>query len=177
MLTITANRLQSIQRASRALRLFLIFICPFFVLGIYFKTVNPSPGDTRTLAGIVFQGASLTDRVQLLWVVQNVLAAALTLKVVYHCIRLLGSFSKGTLFAAQNVTQLRRAGLTLMFAPAIWLIALIGAAPAIAAAQDQWVNIIPSFPAGALITGGVLVYASQILNEGRELRDEQDLVI
>ena len=59
----------------------------------------------------------------------------------------------------------------------LWLIGLIGAGPQILAAQDQWVKIMPSFPGGALINGGILVYVSWIMNEGRLLRDEQDLVV
>ena len=54
---------------------------------------------------------------------------------------------------------------------------LIGAAPEIAAAQDQWTNILPSFPGGALIGACLFLFASRIVNEGRELREEQDLVV
>ena len=35
----------------------------------------------------------------------------------------------------------------------------------------------PSFPGEPLLDGTVLLFASRIMNEGRELRDEQDLVV
>jgi len=36
---------------------------------------------------------------------------------------------------------------------------------------------LPSFPGGALISSCVFMFASRLMNEGRELRDEHDLVI
>jgi hypothetical protein len=35
----------------------------------------------------------------------------------------------------------------------------------------------PSFPGGAIISSCVFLFAGRIMNEGRELRDEQDLVV
>ena len=54
---------------------------------------------------------------------------------------------------------------------------LIGAAPEIAAAQDQWVKIMPSFPGGSLMGGIFFLFATRLMSEARELRDEQDLVV
>lgn len=86
-------------------------------------------------------------------------------------------YFKGKVFTAQNVVQIRQVGLTYACAPAVWLVVLIGAAPEIAAAQDQWLQIMPSFPGGALIAACFFLFASGIIDEGRELRDEQDLVV
>ena len=177
MLAITAKRLSEIQRASRALRAFFIFLCVFFVIGTLNNITHPFPQGGRTLAGVVFQGTAVTGKIQILWLALIVLGAALSLKVIYHFIRLMGLFSKGKLFAAQSVAQTRQIGLTMLCVPAVWLIVLIGAVPEIAAAHDQWVKIMQSFPVGALLGGGIVLFASRIMNEGRELRDEQDLVI
>jgi hypothetical protein len=176
MLALTPNRLAAIQRASRSLRVFFIFLAAVFVLGVLNKITVPLPPGTRTLAGIVFQGAAITARIQALWLVQTALYAALNLKILYHFIKLLGNFAKGQLFTTQNVAQLRQIGLTLMCAPVVWLIAMIGAWPEIAA-QDQWMRIMPFFPGGAALAGAVFLFAGRIMNEGRELRDEQDLVV
>ena len=177
MFAITANRLTAIQRASRALRVFFIFISVIFVLGTLNRMTHPFPPGARTLAGFVFQGTAITAKIQILWLVQIVSGAALNLKILYHFIRLMGLFSKGKLFTAPNVAQLRQVGLTFLCAPAVWLVVLIGVTPEIAAAQYQWVKVMSSFPGGALISGCVFLFASRIMNEGRELRDEQDLVV
>ena len=105
------------------------------------------------------------------------LGAALSLKILYHFIRLLLLFSKGKLFTAQNVAQIRQVGLTLFCAVPLWFIVLIGAGPEIAAAEDQWLKIMPSFPGGALMGGIFFLFATRLMNEARELRDEQDLVV
>jgi hypothetical protein len=177
MMTITANRLSAIQRASRGLRGLLIFLFVILVLGVLSNLTHPQPQDAKTLAGVEFLGAAITAKIQLLWLLQIVLRAAIYLKLFYHLIRLLSLYSEGKLFTAQNVAQIRQLGLTFMFAPAVWLIVLIGAAPEIMAAQDQWLKIMSSFPGGALMNGGILLLVSWIMNEGRELRDEQDLVV
>jgi hypothetical protein len=177
MLKMTADRLNAIRRASRALLGFFIFLSAISVLGTLNQIAHPFPPGTRTLAGVAFQDADISGKIQLLWLVQIVLNAALTLKILYHLVKLMGSFSKGELFTAQNVAQVRQVGLTLLCASALWFLVLIGAAPEIAAAQDQWVRIMPSFPGGALVLGAILLFASGIMNEGRELREEQDLVV
>lgn len=86
-------------------------------------------------------------------------------------------YSKDKIFTAQSVAQIRRVGLTYACAMLIWLAVLIGAAPEISAAQDQWLNIMPSFPGGALMGAFLFLFGSRIMDEGRKLREEQDLVV
>jgi len=177
MLAMTADRLSTIQRASRALLVFFIFMSVISLWGTLNNIVHPFPPETRTLAGVVFQGAAITDKIHGLWLMEMLLGVALTLKVLYHLIRLMMQYSKGKIFTAQSVSQIRQVGLTYACGLLIWLAVLIGAAPEIAAAQDQWLNIMPSFPGGAVIGACLFLFASRIVDEGRELREEQDLVV
>jgi hypothetical protein len=177
MLAMTPDRLSKIQRASRALLIFFIFMSVISLWGTLNAIVHPFPADTRTLVGVVFQGAAITDKVQGLWLMQMLLGAALTFKVLYHLIRLMMLYAKGKIFTAQSVAQIRQVGLTYACGLAIWLIVLICAAPEIAAAQEQWTSIMPSFPGDAIVGACFFLFASGIVNEGRELRDEQDLVV
>ena len=172
-----ARRLRTIQRASRWLQALLILLAVLFVINRINVLMQPVPADTRTLVGVVFHGGTITGKIQILWIAQLALAAALTLKVAYHLTRLLGLFSRGELFTAQQVVQVRQVAITLAFAPALWLAIVIGAWPEIVAAQDQWVKVMPSFPGGAIIASCMVMFASRLMNEGRELRDEHDLVI
>lgn len=177
MFAITPNRLSTIQRASRWLLGLFVLMSVVLVWGTLNNIVHPFPPGTRTLAGVVFQGAAITGKIEVLWLVQAVLRTALYLKIFYHLIRLMASFSKAKLFTAQNVAQVRQIGLTAICVLPVWLIVLIGAAPEIAVAQDQWVKIMPSFPGGALMTSIVFLFATRLMNKGRELQDEQDLVV
>ena len=177
MLAMTADRLSTIQRASRALLVFFIFMSVISLWGTLNSIVHPFPPGTRTLAGVVFKGTAITDKIHGVWLMEMLLGAALSLKILYHLIRLMMQFSRGKIFTAQSVAQIRQVGLTFACALVIWLVVLIAAAAKIAAAQDQWLNIMPSFPLGALIGACLFLFASRIVNEGRELREEQDLVV
>ncbi len=66
---------------------------------------------------------------------------------------------------------------TMICRPAVWLLVLLVAASEIVAAQSYWTWVMPSFPGGALLGGAVTLCISQIMNEGRVLRDEQDLIV
>jgi hypothetical protein len=177
MLAMTAERQNTIQRASRALLVFFIFMSVISVWSTLANVAHSSAADSRVLAGIVFQGSAITDKIQGLWLTQMLLAAALGLKILYHLIRLMVLHVRGKVFTAQNVAQIRQIGVTYAFAIGIWLIGLIGAAPEIAAAQDQWLRIMPSFPGAELMSACLFLFASRIIDEGRELREEQDLVV
>lgn len=177
MLAMTADRLSAIQRASRALLVFFIFISVISLWGTLNNIVHPFPPGTRTLAGVVFEGTAITDKIHALYLVQLVLGAALTLKILYHFIRLMMLYAREKIFTAQSVAHIRQVGLTYACGLAVWLVVLIGAAPEIAAAQDQWLNIMPSFPGGAIVGACLFLFASRIMDEGRKLREEQDLVV
>lgn len=177
MLAMTADRMNYIQRASRALLIFFIFMSVISLWGTLNSIVHPLPADTRTLAGVVFQGAAVTDKIHTVWLMQMVLGAALTLKVLYHFIRLMVMYSRGQIFTAQSVSQVRQVGITFACSLVIWLAVLIGAWPEIAAAQEQWTSIMPSFPGADLMGAFLFLFAAGIMDEGRKLRDEQDLVV
>ena len=118
----------------------------------------------------------MTNGIQILWITRLAVGAALTLKAAYHLIRLFGLLSRGEMFTAQQVAQARQVALTLAFAPGMWLVVLICVWPE-AVVQDAWVSVMPTFPGGAIIASCIALLASRLMNEGRELRDEHDLVI
>ena len=176
MFAITANRLSTIQRVSRSLQFFFIIMAVFAGIGPLITLTHPQPQEVE-LVGIVFSGPSITDKIHALWIVQNLLSAALSVAFLYYLVRLMGLYSAGKLFTAHNVTRIRQLGITSICALLVWLVVLVGAAPEVAAAQNDWVKIMPTFPMGSLIFGAILLFASRIVNEGRELREEQDLVV
>jgi hypothetical protein len=143
MLAMTADRMNSIKRASRALLVFFIFIS---VISIW--------SALQILAG-----------------------AAVSLKVLYHLIRLVALYARGRLFTTESVAQIRQVGVTYALALVVWLIPLIGAAQEIAAEPEQWTSIMPSFPGGALIAACLFLFASGIMDEGRKLREDQELTV
>ena len=107
-----ARRLHTIQRASRWLQALLILLAVLFVINRINVLMQPVPADTRTLVGVVLHSGTITGKIQILWIAQLALAATLTLKVTYHLTRLLGLFSRGELFTAQQVAQVRQVAIS-----------------------------------------------------------------
>ena len=177
MLALTVDRMSSIQRKSRALLIFFIFMSVISLWSTLANIAHPFPADSRAVAGVVFAGTEITPKIHGLWLTQMLLGAALTLKTLYHFIRLMILYAKGQIFTTASVSHIRQAGITYAFGLGIWLIGLIGAAPEIAAAQDQWLSIMPSFPLGAIVAASLFLFASRIMDEGRKLREDQELVV
>lgn len=177
MMAMTADRMSSIQRASRALLVFFIFMTVISIWSTLANLAHPFTPDSRTVAGVVFKGEAITHKIDVLWQVQIVLSAALSLKVLYHLIRLMILNSGGQFFTTQTVAQVRQVGVTFALGLVVWLVGLIGAAPEIAANQEQWTSIMPSFPGGAVMGACLFLFGSGIVDEGRKLREEQDLVV
>ena len=171
-----ARRLRAIQRASRWLQILFILLAVLFVINRISVLTQTLPTDTHTLDGVAFHGSALTNNIQILWIARLALGAALTLKAIYHLIRLFGLFRREKMFTPQQVAQVQQVALTLAFAPAMWALVLICVWPEVVA-QELYANVIATFPGGALIASGIALLASRLMNEGRELRDEQDLVI
>jgi hypothetical protein len=177
MLTMTEDRLSTIQRTSRAMLILFSLMALVFVWSTLSHLAHSPPVDSRTLAGVVFKDAAITDKIHALWILQIVFGAALGLKVLYHFIRLMVMYSRGELFTSRSVGQIRQVGVTFALGVIVWLVVLVGAAPEIMAAREQWTSIMPSFPGGSIMGACLFLFASRIIDEGRKLRDEQDLVV
>ena len=89
MLAMTPDRISAIKHASRALMVFFIFMSVISLWGTLNSIVHPFPPGTRTLAGVVFEGTAITGKIHSLYVMEMVLGAALTLKILYHLVRLM----------------------------------------------------------------------------------------
>ena len=61
-----ANRVRTIQRASRWLQALLILLTILFVIQRLNTLMQPYPPDSRTLVGVVFHGAAITHKIQIL---------------------------------------------------------------------------------------------------------------
>jgi hypothetical protein len=168
-------RLEDVERVSRRVKQFFLLVAVLTVLGTL-ATLFGEPVPI-SLVGLGFHGEAVTAKVQTLWVIETVLSATIALKVFYHLIRLFGLYAEGKIFTPANVLQMRQVGLTLLLAPALWIIVFIVSLPEVASMSDEWVRIVPSFPGNGLVGGAIVVLVSWIMDVGRELRDEHDLVI
>jgi hypothetical protein len=95
-------------------------------------------------------------------------------------IRIFDLYAAGKIFTDANVRHMRQIGVTIFLFSAYWLVdlALQFVPPsALAAFDTRQVEINLNIPFGIVILGTVIVFFSWIMDVGRELREEQDLVV
>jgi len=176
MSTETPARLREVQRVSRTLRAFFILTFVLTVLGLLAALFGPERRPIE-LVGSVFSPELATAKLSVVWFTKTILKALVALKAFYHLIRLFGLYADGRIFTSGNVVQLRQLGVTLLLLPALWVLELLAVVPEIAARDDGWLNLLPSFPMTAGLGGGIVIMLAWIMDVGRELRDEHELVI
>jgi hypothetical protein len=184
----TVTRLQKVKKYSASLRNLFGF---FFVLSILgwlarmrLAWSGPKPGerDVVEIAHLVFTGDPVPTDVRILAYVYFTLVLAISLKIFFHLIRLFALYAEGKIFSAANVHQIRQVGYTVLISPVLWLLSLF--IPLFVATDGVSITTSPS--AGLLNIGGVfnqvilgtiLIVIAWIMDVGRELREEQDLVV
>jgi hypothetical protein len=176
MATEAPDQLKQLKRISLSLKRLFIFLFALTVFGVIARLLVPS-AESITLVGVPFSGEMITTKIYALSIIAALLSAALAMKAYFHLIKLFSLYAQAKVFTADNVAQIRQLGITLMLAPAVWLAVLLAAMPEIAAATAGWLGIMPSFPGNQLIVGGIVILISWIMDVGRQLRDEHDLVI
>ena len=175
-MTTQANRkLEDIKRVSRRLRFLFILIAAGTALGTLAKVYAPPAA--ITLAGVQFAGDAITGMLWFIWITASVLTAAVLLKLFFHLIRLFGLYAQAQIFTQQNVAQIRQIGISLLLLPVVWLVTSGLAASQMETSPGFWSLLLSSFPFAGFIGGGTILPIAWIMDAGRKLREEQDLVI
>ena len=182
MSTSVPAKLQEVKRVSRLLQRFFKFLFAVSVVGFVAATLFALLGESSQeqiveLVGIWFTGDEISGKIMLLGIVGAALRILVSLKALYHLIRLFGSYAGGQIFTADNVNQIRQLGVTMMLLAAIWLLDFTVALPEITEKSDQWGRIVQSFPTLELVGGAIVILVSWVMDAGRELREEHDLVV
>jgi hypothetical protein len=184
----TAARLQKVKKYSASLRNLFVFFFVLSILGWFARLrlawTGPKPGehDVVEIAHLVFTGDPVPAEVRVIAYVYFTLVLAISLKIFFHLIKLFALYAQGKIFSAENVHQIRQVGYTILISPALWLLSLL--IPLFVASDGMSITTSPS--AGLLNVGGVfsqiflgtiILVVSWIMDVGRELREEQDLVV
>jgi hypothetical protein len=183
MTTETAAKLQKVKKNSASLRdLFKFFLViglvGWAVLAIAAWLLSPS---VVQIGHLVYSGDAITPTVRVVGYVYHTLSVAIGLKATYHLMKLFALYAEGKIFSAENVRQIRQVGVAvLLFAPLFVLTLFV---PLIAPGAE---GSSPRMSAGAgwvggafesVISGTIILVVSWIMDVGRELREEQDLVV
>lgn len=185
-------QLEKIKRYSRSLKRVFMFLIVMFTLAACVSVLvivlsGHSPETQRT---IDFDGrfafdwnqAPMTAKV---WTIGCLLAVyAIGIKIVYHLAKLFGLYADGHIFTIENVRQIRLVGILLMAFALVWLLtlpipAMVDTTTA-AEASGRMLSIgvgLPAQPAAQLFFGSIVVFVSWVMDVGRRLREENDLIV
>jgi hypothetical protein len=180
----TAAKLQNVKKYSASLRNLFTF---FFVLGLlgwlirtimmWSDAIPHQPGLVR-IGHLAYSGDAVSLDVRVLSYVYFTLALAISLKIAFNLIKLFGLYAEGKIFDAENVRQIRQIGITVLFSPALFFLTLF--VPLFVAAESTIApggEVVFGGVFDSLIGGTIIMVVSWIMDVGRELREEQDLVV
>ena len=107
----------------------------------------------------------------------TVLSSAILLKLDFHLIKLFGLYADGKIFTHDNVHEIRQIGITVLLFPALWVLGLL--VPTFIPGEGLTTTITTdgTDPFTEIIVGTIVLVVSWIMDVGRELREEQDLVV
>ncbi len=178
----TAEKLEKVKRYSTSLRrvfgFALAVVGAAMVVYLIMLVVTPGRFDAPIdLIGIEYAGNPLEGTVGILAHVGTLLGLAVLLKFLLHLQKLFGLYAEGKIFTAEDVRQIRQIGITLLLFSALWLLGAIEALVVVPSAETAAHISVRSAPVGQLILGTIVIVASWIMDVGREMREEQDLVV
>ena len=187
MTTETAAKLQKVKKYSTSLRNLFTFFFSLGILGWLVRTImtwsdaKPHEPSAVQIAHLVFTGDPVPTDIRVLAYVYSTLALAISLKIFFHLIKLFALYAQGKIFGAENVHQIRQVGFTILIAPVLWLLTLL--IPLFVAADGMSITTSPNTALNfggvfnQIILGTIILVVSWIMDVGRELREEQDLVV
>jgi hypothetical protein len=180
----TAAKLQKVKKYSVSLRNLFVFFLIIGLLGWLVQTMmmwsdaTPHEPSLVRIGHLEYSGDSISLGVRVLSYVYFTLSLAISLKITFHLIKLFALYADGKIFAAENVRQIRQIGFTVLFSPILFVLTLF--VPLFIAAES---TISTDAPIGVgmlfeqLTAGAIIIVFSWIMDVGRELREEQDLVV
>jgi hypothetical protein len=177
-------RLKQVQRYGTALRRLCKFLFITTAVGgiaaIGLLVFSTSPDTSMLIGTATYTADTLTLFGRAVGVTTVVLGVGLVLRLCFHMIRLFDLYASGRIFTDENVRHMRQIGVTVFLFSAYWLVDLAlqfvpPSALASSATREVMINL--NIPFGIVILGTVIVFFSWIMDVGRELREEQDLVV
>lgn len=106
-----------------------------------------------------------------------VISFAVYMKILQHLVLLFSGYEKGLIFTSANVNQIRQIGITILCIPVIWSGVDLGFI-ILDNVSDAGIYMVESyFPFTTALAGIVVLLLSWIMDVGRALYEENELVI
>ncbi len=187
----TQTQLERIRKVSRVVRIvcrILLGLTLFaFLMMVVLIIIGPECGmrlglggpecGTIRLGGAEIPISQLTPGSMILMFGFSVLATAVVIKGLYHLHRLFGNYADGKVFTIGSVAQIRQLGITFLLGAGLQILAVPLAVVLMILCTPDKGALLLTFPFEALITAGLLILISWVMDAGRGLREENELTI
>ncbi len=177
-----AQRLEKVQKYSGSFRRLFRFLFVVVALALVVQTLlivtGAEPyGASVRIGNTEYSGDPIPFVIRAIAWLGTTLSLGVLLKLNFHLIKLFGLYADGRLFNRENVHQIRQIGITVLLFPALWVLGLI--VPGFLPTDDVARSVMSSgqHPFAELIVGAIIIVVAWIMDVGRELREEQDLVV
>jgi hypothetical protein len=177
-----ARKLEKIQKYSVSLKRLFRFLFVVVALAMVVQTIlmltGAEPYETSARIGpMEYRGDPIPPAIRTIAWLGTTLGLAVLLKLNFHFIKLFALYSDGKLYHRETVQQIRQIGITFLLFPALWVLGVIVAS--VLPTQELSRTLVSSGqdPFNELLVGAIIVVVAWVMDVGRELREEQDLVI
>lgn len=184
----TAAKLQKVKKYSASLRNLFGFFFALGLVGWLIRTImmwsdaKPHEPTAVQIGHLVYSGDPVSGTVHVLSYVYGTLSLAIGLKITFHLIKLFALYADGKIFSAENVRQIRQVGYTVLLTPALLVLTLF--VPLLVSGEGMTTSTSPGTGLmgegqvfSQIIVGTIIIIISWVMDVGRELREEQDLVV
>lgn len=174
--------LENVRKYSTSLKRLFQFLFVLVALALVVEAVliltGAEPFNSSVRIGDTeYSGDSIPGTIRMIALIGTVLGSGILLKLDFHLIKLFSLYAGGKIFSAENVHQIRQIGITVLLFPALWVLGVIVPSLIPGEGLTKVIAIDGRDPFTELIVGAIIMVVSWIMDVGRELREEQDLVV
>jgi len=176
----TQTQLKRIIMVSRAVRalckmLFGLTLTVFLVM-VVLIIIGTESGVVR-LGGAEIPVNQLTTGSKSLTIGFLALVFTVVIKGLYHLHRLFANYSRGNIFTIGSVAQIRQLGITFLLGAGLQIFSVPLAVCLNVLSKPNKAAVSLTLPFEAVITAGLLMLISWVMDAGRGLREENELTI
>ena len=182
----TQTPIEKIRKVSRIVRTVCKILMGFTIIGFLVAVVligvGPKIGTLSLGEGADIPVSHLTTAARVLALMFFSLGTVVALKGVYHLYKLFGNYADGNVFTAESVAQIKQLGVTFLLVAGLQVLAvpvrfLLASSCGLKTVVFSLGGGCCSGPLGSLITAGLLILISWVMETGRGLREENELTI
>ena len=167
----TSRRLNRVQKISRILKVCVLFyfVVPLCVLAFHLKSIHLAAGTVSIFNHPYANASDISKPMYLLWAT----GTAVYLLGVVSFYRLLCLYEKGSIFSRANVLEMKKLG---SYLAGYGILAVAANVIYAGGIVFPWV-LLEGIVSPWIVAGGAVYLVAWIMDEGREIQEDQELTV